>query len=169
MAHGQLNRSTKAYEKYKANLNALFDGKTKLPEHLRTLMPGEPIMPPAPLPVKPANPKSGRRLSGTPVFGYDIFMEAIKRSATPDEVTRTINALLDSGHQIPQDEEILSKALIHRDESMVVSMLHKLKELLDKQGPKSPRLLKTRLENLLLISPTPEIKKLVHALQTQID
>lgn len=158
MAHGQFNRSTKAYEKYKANLNALFDGKIKMPEHLQQQVEPAPV----------SNPKSTRRLSGTPVFGYDIFMEAIKRSATPDEVTRTINALLESGHQIPQDEEILSKALIHRDESMVVSMLHKLQELLDKQGPKSPRLLKTRLENLLLISPTPEIKILVRDLQTKL-
>jgi hypothetical protein len=160
MAHGQFNRSTKAYEKYKANLNALFDGKIKMPEHLQ--------MQATPAPMISANPKSTRRLSGTPTFGYDIFMEAIKRSATPDEVTRTINALLESGHQIPQDEEILSKALIHRDESMVVSMLQKLKELLDKQGPKSPRLLKTRLENLLLISPTPDIKVLVKDLQTKL-
>lgn len=142
MAHGQFNRSTKAYEKYKANLNALFDGKTKLPEALALVV----------------NPKSTRRLSGTPTFGYDIFMEAIKRSATPDEVTRTINALLGAGHQIPQDEDILSKALIHRDDSMVLSVLQKLQELLEKQGPKSPRLLKTRLENLLLISPAPEVK-----------
>ena len=152
MAHGQFNRSTKAYEKYKANLNALFEGKAKMPEHL----------------VQIVNPKSTRRLSGTPTFGYDIFMEAIKRSATPDEVTRTINALLEAGHQIPQDEDILSKALIHRDESMVVSMLHKLQDLLEKQVSKSPRLLKTRLENLLLISPTPEIKKLVAELQTKL-
>lgn len=168
MAHGQFSRSTKAYEKYKANLNALFDGKTKLPEHLRQLMPGEPVVP-AVDPTPPSNPKSSRRLSGTPVFGYDIFMEAIKRSATPDEVTRTINALLESGHQIPQDEEILSKALIHRDESMVILMLKKLQELLHKQGSKSPRLLKTRLENLLLISPTPEIKSLVQDLQAKLD
>ena len=152
MAHGQFNRSTKAYEKYKANLNALFDGKTKMPENLAEVI----------------NPKSTRRLSGTPTFGYDIFMEAIKRSATPDEVTRTINALLEAGHQIHQDEDILSKALIHRDESMVVSMLHKLQDLLEKQVSKSPRLLKTRLENLLLISPTPEIKKLVAELQTKL-
>lgn len=142
MAHGQFSRSAKAYEKYKANLNALFDGKTKLPEHLDVVV----------------NPKSTRRLSGTPTFGYDIFMEAIKRSATPDEVTRTINALLEAGHQIPPDEDILSKALIHRDDSMVLSILQKLQDLLRKQGPKSPRLLKTRLENLLLISPTTEVK-----------
>lgn len=158
MAHGQLNRSTKAYEKYKANLNALFDGKTRLPEHLRQ-----------PEPESCSTAKASRRLSGTPVFGYDIFMEAIKRSTTPDEVTRTINALLDSGHQIPQDEEILSKALIHREEAMVIQMLQKLEELFQKQLPKNNRLLKTRLENLLLISPTPEIKKLVHGLQEKLD
>ncbi|MEI6806088.1 MAG: hypothetical protein WCK49_06230 [Myxococcaceae bacterium] len=127
------------------------------------------MLAPAVDPVPASNPKSSRRLSGTPVFGYDIFMEAIKRSATPDEVTRTINALLESGHQIPQDEEILSKALIHRDESMVILMLQKLQELIEKQGPKSPRLLKTRLENLLLISPTPEIKTHVRDLQTRLD
>lgn len=153
MAHGQFNRSTRSYEKYKANLNAFFDGKVRLPAATEIS----------------SNPKSTRRLSGTPVFGYDIFMEAIKRSATPDEVTRTINALLESGHQIPQDEEILSKALIHRDESMVISMLQRLQELLDKQPSKNPRLLKTRLENLLLISPTPELKTLVLSLQTRLD
>lgn len=145
MAHGQPQRSSRAYEKYKSNLHALFDGKIRLASDLAS----EP-------PVK--NP---RRLSGTPLFGYDLFLEAIKRSTTPDEVTRTVNALLEAGHQIPMDEEILSKALLHKDESVVMQMLASLKELLEKQPPRHVRLLKTRLENLLLIGSGSEIKQQV--------
>ncbi|MES2503945.1 MAG: hypothetical protein V4534_03615 [Myxococcota bacterium] len=161
MSQGQFTRSTQSYEKYKANLNALFDGKKRL------IIPdndGTPIVA-AP---KRAVEKSNRRLSGTPLFSYEIFLEAIKRSVTPDEVTRTIDALLESGHQIPQDEDILSKALIHRDESVVVTMLNKLSELLSKQSSKNPRLLKTRLENLLLICSSPDIRGLVPALQSKL-
>ena len=151
MALGHFNRTTRSYEKYKAHLNALFDGKAK-----------------ANNPKAVNNPKSARRLSGTPTFSYEIYMEAIKRSTTPDEVTRTINAFLEAGHQIPYDEDILSKSLIHRDEGMVLTMLQKLKELLQRQEPRSPRLLKTRLENLLLLSPSLELKTLAAELQDNL-
>lgn len=154
MAHGQPPRSTFAYEKYKANLHALFDGKKRVEDF---------SAPQIKVAVKPT-----RRTSGTPVFSYDIFLEAIKRSVTPDEVTRTINALVDAGHQIPMDEEILSKALIHRDESVVMNMLAKLGELLDKHPAKNPRLLKTRLENLALICSGPDIRALAATLQTKL-
>lgn len=157
MAHGQFNRSTQSYEKYKANLNALFDSKKSLSESE-----------PAPVSIMTAPEKAQRRLSGTPLFSYEIFLEAIKRSVTPDEVTRTIDALLDSGHQIPNDEDILSKALIHNDESVVMTMLKKLDDLLSKQLAKNPRLIKTRLENLLLIRSSPEIRTLVPALQARL-
>ncbi len=154
MAHGQAPRSTHAYEKYKANLHALFDGKKRIEDF---------TAPQVKVAVKPT-----RRTSGTPVFSYDIFLEAIKRSVTPDEVTRTINALIDSGHQIPMDEDILSKALIHRDESVVLTMLTKLGELLNKNPVKNARLLKTRLENLLLISAASEVKELANTLMQKM-
>ena len=154
MAQGQAPRSTHAYEKYKANLHALFDGKKRIEDFSA--------------PQLKVAVKTTRRTSGTPVFSYEIFLEAIKRSVTPDEVTRTINALIDAGHQIPMDEDILSKALIHRDETVVLTMLSKLSELLDKHSAKNPRLLRTRLENLVLICSASDVRALVTQLQTKL-
>jgi len=167
MAHGQFNRSSHAYEKYKANLNAFFDGKRKLPEHLKQLMPEEESAQEKPQAQKQSN-RPLRRRSAAPLFSYEIFLEAIKRSVTPDEVTRTIDALLESGHQIPRDEDILSKAFIHRDESVVLKMLEKLSELLESKPSRNPRLLKTRLENLVLISSGSDIRDGVSQLLSKL-
>ena len=159
------------YEKYKASLHAFFDGKAPLPEHIRSLAPGADT---ESVPVsnsesritqkKPAE-RSLRRLSTASAPTYDVFIEAIKRSTTPDEITRTINALFEAEHQLPADEDILSKGLSHRDDEVVLHILQTLEQLLTSQPVKSPRLLKTRIENAALLTSSAQVKALCKLLR----
>lgn len=167
MSQGHFNRFStnpaprnSAYEKYKASLHAFFDGKVPLPETIRQMAPQ------ADEAKKPE--RISRRLSSNAPAGYDIFVEAIKRSSTPDEVNRTVEAFLESGFELPQDEEILSKALAYRDENVVKGILQKLGEMIAAHPSKSPRLLKTRLENASLLTSSSEIKELCQSIRAQL-
>ncbi len=165
------------YEKYKASLHAFFDGKAPLPDHIRSLAPSaEAESVPAETPHLPVNhegikiekkgvERSSRRLSTACAPTYDVFIEAIKRSTTPDEITRTIDALFEAEHELPADEDILSKGLSHRDEDVVLNILQRLEQLLTTQPVKSSRLLKTRIENAALLTSSSQIKALCKSLR----
>jgi hypothetical protein len=167
-----------SYEKYKASLHAFFDGKAPLPGHIRSLatdaVSESATTKTALVSISKSEAKktekepaerSLRRLSTPRAPSYDVFIEAIKRSTTPDEITRTINALFEADHQLPADEDILSKGLSHRDEEVVLHILQELKQLLTSQPAKSPRLLKTRLENAALLTSSTQIKALCKSLR----
>jgi hypothetical protein len=171
-----------AYEKYKASLHAFFEGKAPIPEFIKQAAPGHETedkksaealknlneAKPAGKSDKKTELRPSRRLSSSSSCGYDVFIEAIKRSTTPDEITRTVGALLEAGMTLPLDEEILSKALSHRDESVVVDILQKLSDLIATQPSKSPRLLKTRIENAALLASSSDIKELCLSLRAAI-
>lgn len=149
-------KADSAYEKYKASLHAMFDGRTAMPDNIRSLSKVEPSR------------ISNRRISSAPAKPYDIFIEAIKRSTTPDEITRTIDALAEAGHELPEDEDILSKALSHRNDDTVWQILSKLQGLLSSKPSKSPKLLKTRLENTALLTSSSQIRELCQSLRSNI-
>ena len=165
------------YEKYKASLHAFFDGKAPLPDHIRSLSPGTETenvqVVTSHLPVDPEEVKAEkkpvarlpRRRSTASAPTYDVFIEAIKRSTTPDEITRTIDALFEAEHPLPADEDILSKGLSHRDEDVVLHILQTLEQLLASQPVKSPRLLKTRIENAALLTSSAQVKTLCKSLR----
>jgi len=144
-----------SYERYKANLHAIFDGKAPLPSHIRDLAGtgvenSQPVLEPKEEKVEiapeAATSKTVRRrsVSQNP---YSVFVEALKRASTHDEMQRAANALKEAGLSFPPDEDLLSKVLTHPDEVLVTDALCKLEGLYESQAPKSPRLLMTRLED----------------------
>lgn len=150
--------SHSSYERYKANLHAIFDGKAPLPTHIReiaeirdgtaqTLEVTEAIAP-APKPEAPA-PKSQRRLSPNQ-SPYSLFTEALRKSSTPEEIRRAVLAFREAGHAFPADEDLLSKALTFPDEDVVLELLGQLEGLLECQASKNPRLLASRLDDAAL-------------------
>jgi len=140
-----------SYERYKANLHAIFDGRAPMPAHIRDLSGVEtqatepkPEIPQAP--VEPTASKAVRRRS-VGQNPYSIFVEALKRASTHEEMQRSVGALKEAGLSLPEDEDLLSKVLTHPDEGLVTEVLEKLEGLFAGHAPKSPRLLLTRLED----------------------
>lgn len=138
-----------SYERYKASLHAIFDGRAPLPTRIRDLANAEtPSAQEAPKETvpEPAPVKSTRRRSaGT--SSYSIFIEALKQASTHEEMQRAVGALKEAKLSFPAEEDLLSKVLTHPDEAIVLEVLDHLDALFTTQAPKSPRLLATRLED----------------------
>lgn len=142
-----------SYERYKANLHAIFEGRAPLPEHIREiaeLREGTTPATPEPVQVVEKAPvvasKSQRRLSPSQ-NPYGLFTEALKRASTPDEIRRAVDAFREAGHRFPADEELLSKAITYANDESVNDLLDQLEALLETQPSKSPRLLASRLQD----------------------
>jgi hypothetical protein len=151
-----LNKSgNTSYERYKANLHAIFDGKAPLPTGLRELagvgaaapveQTKEDVIEVTPL------AKSSRRRSAVQ-SPYSLFTEALKRASTHDEMQHAVAAFKEAKHEFPSDEDLLSKVLTHPDEDIVLEVLCHLEALFAAQPPKNSRLLVTRLEDAAFLS-----------------
>lgn len=160
---------TSSYEKYKAELHAMFDGKVPMPDRFRVPADSDETVSDLALKTNVVSKNRSLRKISTPCTkGYDLSIEAIKRSSTPDEITRTIDGLIEAGFVLPEDEDILSKGLSHRDEAVVLQILLKLQILLTNNPAKSPRLLRSRIENAGLIVSSSEVQKLCQTLKNLI-
>ncbi|MDA0712830.1 MAG: hypothetical protein O2897_02455 [bacterium] len=160
---------TSSYEKYKAELHAMFDGKVPMPDRFRVPVDSDETI--SDSDVKSAavlKSRALRKISTPCTKGYDLSIEAIKRSSTPDEITRTIDGLIEVGFALPDDEDILSKGLSHRDEEVVMQILLKLEILLTNNSAKSPRLLRSRIENAALMVSSSKVQKLCQTLKNLI-
>lgn len=146
------NNAHTSYERYKASLHAIFDGRAPMPTHLRDIsehkeagpLDLEPDISAIQAPAKASKPS--RRLSSTQL-PYSVFTEALKRASTHDEMRRSVEALLEASHPFPEDEDLLSKALTYPSEDFVIGLLDKLEAILDAHPPKNPRLLASRLDD----------------------
>ena len=172
-----------AYDKYKSELHAFFDGDKPLPDHLRDLLatrPGaedhgielseEAQQEAAAKARKDAKKKSKRagpsktnrkrRIVAGAVSDYDERLADIRKATSPREVESAINAFRERGHTLPEDAEILSKALGHSDDAVLLDALRGLLALVDAGKEKSPKLLKTRLDNVALLTASAEVREM---------
>jgi hypothetical protein len=163
-----------AYERYKQELHAFFNGEKPLPEHLKDMLatrPGaadhgvEPSTPPslvdAQAAVKPtsAPERTPRRVINGPTDDVLAIVEQIRKASSPREVETAVDALRAKGAALPKDAEVLSKALGHGNEDVLAEALKSLVEI-DRAHIKSPALLKTRVKNVLLLASTADVKEL---------
>lgn len=188
-------RQNTAYEKYKASLHAFFDGNKPLPDNLRALLatrPGaeehlgvseeEVAAEAAPAPAAKKKKKKGpvqkergeetrraRRLAPAGGEDYKGLVESIRRATSPREVETAIDALKGAGYALPPtDGELLSKALGHKDEAIICEALRGLLDIAAAGGIKSPRLLKTRIENVALLASSSECRELCSELKGKL-
>lgn len=191
-------RQNTAYEKYKASLHEFFDGNKPLPDNLRALLATRPgaeehlgvsedevaeaaAVEAAPPPKKakkkkgPAQKERGedtrraRRLAPTGGEDYKGLVEAIRRATSPREVETAIDALKGAGYALPpSDGELLSKALGHKDEAIICEALRGLLDIAAAGGIKSPRLLRTRIENVALLASSSECRELCADLKARL-
>lgn len=182
-----------AYEKYKASLHAYFNGDAPLPENLREMLATRPgaeqvlgesaqeavsgASEEQPRSRKgksakgkrdaaPAAEKKTRRMVSSKGGDFASLVEAIRKSSSPRESEQSVNALLASGHALPTDAEILSKALGHSDEAIIGMALRGLLNI--PEEVKSPRLLRTRLDNVALLARTSEVRELCNELKGRL-
>jgi hypothetical protein len=176
-----------AYEKYKASLNDYFNGGKPLPDNLKAILatrPGalehgvaadeeaeeSPVAAKAKKGAaeKEAPPRRARRLVASSAGDYPSLVEAIKKASSPREVEAAVDALRGAGHPLPPDSELLSKALGHHDEAVICEALQRLLEVAEKGGIKSPRLLRTRIDNVALLMGSREVSELCGELKTRL-
>jgi hypothetical protein len=177
-----------AYEKYKEQLNELFDGKRELPQQLRDILatrPGaaehgfeEADDKPAARAnddkkkgkgKKDASPvDSGRRRVSTSVDRRNELIAGLRRAVSPREAETAIDALRGEGFSIPLELELLSKALSHKDESVIAEALRGLETVVEGAQTKGANLLKGRLKNVALLASSSEVRELCASLQAKL-
>lgn len=182
-----------AYEKYKASLHAYFNGDAPLPDNLREMLATRPgaeevlgesaqTVPEEPNANQSRKAKASkgkrdrntngngekrtRRMVSSKGNDFASLVEAIRKSTSPREGELSVNALLAAGHALPTDAEILSKALGHSDEAVIEQALRGLLNIPDEV--KSPRLLRTRLDNVALLARTSEVRSLCEELKSRL-
>lgn len=164
-----------AYERYKQELHAFFNGEKPLPDHLKDMLATRPgaadhgmeaaTPPPGPEiaveePRKKAEDKKApRRVVNGPSDEVLAIVEQIRRANSPREVETAVDALRAKGAALPKDAEVLSKALGHGNEDVLAEALKGLVEI-DRAQIKSAALLKTRVKNVLLLASTADVKEL---------
>lgn len=100
---------------------------------------------------------------------YKGLVESIRRATSPREVEGAIDALKSAGYVLPpNDSELLSKALGHKDEAVICEALRGLLEVVAAGGIKSPRLLRTRIENVALLASSSECRELCAELKGKL-
>jgi hypothetical protein len=183
-----------AYERYKQELHAFFNGEKPLPDHLKDMLATRPgaadhgladeaaeaeakadatkAQAQAKAKSKESNgngkpDKAPRRVINGPSDDVLAIVEQIRKANSPREVEAAVDALRAKGASLPKDAEVLSKALGHGNEDVLAEALKGLVEI-DLAQIKSPGLLKTRVKNVLLLASTADVKELGQKLLTRL-
>ena len=181
-----------AYERYKQELHAFFNGEKPLPDHLKDMLATRPgaadhgladeaaeaeakadatkAQAQAKAKGKESNgkpDKAPRRVINGPSDDVLAIVEQIRRANSPREVEGAVDALRAKGATLPKDADVLSKALGHGNEDVLAEALKGLVEI-DLAQIKSPGLLKTRVKNVLLLASTADVKELGQKLLTRL-
>ncbi len=113
--------------------------------------------------------RRARRLAPTGGEDYKGLIGAIRRATSPREVEGAIDALKTAGYALPpNDGELLSKALGHKDEAVICEALRGLLDIAAAGLITSPRLLRTRIENVALLASSSECRELCGELKSKL-
>ena len=176
-----------AYDKYKEQLNELFDGKRELPKQFQDMLAGAPGAEqhgfdhePAPPPeqadkktksrrskknVNNGAEKGTRRRVGSAGVTRAAHIKALRAAHSPREIEKSIDAMREAGFGLPKEFDLLSKALGHSDEQVQADVLGEIIAAAKEAAVKSPNLLKGRVENVALLATTSEVRELCTELQ----
>jgi hypothetical protein len=179
-----------AYERYKQELAAFFNGSKPLPEHMKDMLATRPgaaehgvesqdgaeAAEGAPDKSDARADKAGekgmdgkkpRRVINGPGDDVLALVDAVRRASSPREVESAVDALRAKGVSLPKDAEVLSKALGHGNEDVLVEALRGLVEV-EMKDIKSPTLLKTRVKNVALLASSSELRELCSKMQQRL-
>jgi hypothetical protein len=181
-------RPNTAYEKYKENLHAMFDGNKPMPEKVQDLLATRPgaedrmaeIEAKMGLGADKKKKKKGKKAAGNGerrtrrTVGNNRppikpLLDAIRGANTQSDISTAVAALFATGHSLPaDDEDVLSKVIGTDNDDVVLQALDLLATLIEEdESGKSRTLLKSRLENAALMgssavsSRCDEVRKLI--------
>lgn len=173
---GRTGGQNTAYERYKQQLHAFFNGDKPLPDHLKDMLStrpgatehgfGDEEKPAAEDGAEAADgaeeaPKKDepRRRVVTANADDIVLAEAIRKATSPKEATVAVDALLARGFPLPKDADVLGKALGHSDDGVLEQALCGLLALIDEgQFKGNGTLLKTRVKNVALLSSSSAVR-----------
>lgn len=172
---GSARKSSHAETSYKAALERAFaDGRVA--EFAATL--SRASAPPAlelPKQAKPEAPAAPAPAAAAPTRRPAVDAEAqkaraerrklidkIKHAEGGDEVRAAVDRFQARCGALPNDYELLAKALAHPDSAVVISVLHQLIERLDGDKPRRSRSLALQLEILQDTGDNAEVRELAH-------
>lgn len=116
--------------------------------------------PPAAAPAAPApNPEREQRLK---------LLAKIRDAEGKDPVSRAVDAFLAKYPKLPDDFEILTKALAHRDDDVVRATLAQLGALLSREKPRRGRTLVGQLRFLEETHGDPEIRRIAADVRAKV-
>jgi hypothetical protein len=127
-------QSVAAQKQYKAQLDRLFDS-------------GE------------AGKLLGKKVEAPSADSKLAKIKAVRDAIGRDDITRAVDALLAMG-PLPQDEEVLTQALEHRNEGKIQEVLSTLLSWLERNIPKRKATLKARLSGMISNADEAETKEL---------
>jgi hypothetical protein len=108
-----------------------------------------PAAPAATAPPTPANPERENRQK---------LLLRIKQAEGRDPVTRALDAFLEQYPRLPDDFEVLTKALLHRDDVQALAALAQIEALLAREKPRRSRALIAQLRILEETHDDPELR-----------
>jgi len=165
------SKSNSAYDRYKASLHAIFDGKVPLPKHLKPESGLESGLETEQAEAKPNNSpvlRKSRRLSSSNSVGYKELIAKLDKASSKEEITFSIDAISQAGFELPKEQKYLSKALGHSDAKILKKVLADLKQVISEHSAEKPRLLKQRLEDIILLAKEDDVKNLCQEIQAII-
>lgn len=137
--HEQKGHQTSATKEYKAALEALFQKKPDAVEAMEKLAPSIRM----PKVVEAAVPEG----EVVPSRRQDQLRKILAASSTK-AISDSIEAFLNAGHTLPDDQEVFLQMLEHRNEERVRDAIGQLERLLMGQLPKRKPVLVQRLKRI---------------------
>lgn len=165
------SKPTSSYDRYKASLHAIFDGKAPLPKHLQEGLGTNDDTPSSVMEEARSEtpvPAKKRRLQSSQKSLLGSLLHKIQEATTKSEITLAIDALQAGGFELPNEEHYLSKALSHSSVNIQQGALLCLEGLLESDKIMNVRLLKQRLDNLELATSDRHISALCMQLKSQL-
>jgi hypothetical protein len=83
-------------------------------------------------------------------------------------ITEAANALFNSGHAVPEDQQVHVQLLEHDDESRVCDAIHRLTAILGDEPPKRPQVLDARLRRLEEFADEADTRRLAKQLRRHL-
>lgn len=182
---GRTGGQNTAYERYKQQLHAFFNGDKPLPDHLKDMLSTRPGASehgfadeekPAAVEDEVVEGQDGKPKKQEPkrrvvaANADDIVLaEAIRKATSPKEAQAAVDAFLARGFSLPKDADILGKALGHSDDSVLEQALTGLVCLVDEgQFKGNGTLLKTRVKNVALLSSSSSVRERCNELMSKL-
>jgi hypothetical protein len=118
-----------------------------------------PAAPPATPPPTPVDPERENRQKA---------LVKIREAEGRDAITRAVDAFLKSWPKLPDDFEVLTKALAHKDDARVLDTLDRLEALLARDKPRRARSLQAQLRMLEETHGDPDLRKRAAAVRAKL-